>query len=71
MPSSRSCCSEDSLLPPQGAVTVTGCLVTLIGSPMILPAALLFSEEALMVQQPSKAVQQEVLYLLMMPWISN
>lgn len=38
---------------------------------MILPAALLFSEEALMVQQPSKALQQEVLYLLTMPWISN
>lgn len=34
---------------------------------MILPAALLFSEEALMVQQPSK----EVLYLLMIAWISN
>lgn len=38
---------------------------------MILPAALLFSEEALMVQQASKALQQEVLYLLTMPWISN
>ena len=38
---------------------------------MIPPVALLFSEEALMVQQPSRALQQEVLYLLMMPWISN